>query len=150
MHTACRVVGGPRRLHGGLTDRGARTNHVRGHAVGFLVQPADVTVAADVWQRRAIFVDQGLGKANVSGVRGGVAAGSRRGWYAVERDGHGPQAGIPALRGGKSCQREQAASQRYANSGLPLPHGSSFSNPISGPPMASNSGRLGLGTDWPR
>lgn len=60
MHTACGVVGGPRRLHGGLADDGTRTHHVRGHAVGFLVQPGDVTVAAERWQRRAIFVDQGV------------------------------------------------------------------------------------------
>jgi len=108
VHAACGVLCGPRRLHGGLADGGAGTLHVRGHAVRFLVQPSDVTVTADMWKRRAIFVDQGLGKANVGGVRGGVAAGSRRGWCAGDRDGHGPQAGMPALRAGKSCQCKQA------------------------------------------
>jgi hypothetical protein len=79
VHTACGVVAGPRRLHGGLADVGPATHHFRGHAVGFLVQPGDVTVAADMRQRRAIFVDQGLGKANVDRVCRRMAGGSRGG-----------------------------------------------------------------------
>ena len=70
----------------GLADGGSGTHHFRGHAVGFIVQPGDVTVAADMRRRRAIFVDQGLGKANVERVCRRVAGGSGGGWCALDDD----------------------------------------------------------------